>query len=227
MSPLLELWLSDALAGDDTRDEPRSDARRRRDEPPDALVPGRETASQVPGLSDAQVVAGIRAGDVDVFSAMWRAYWVPLTQLAFLHVRDRDAADDLVSDVLEQIWNRRAAWNVRGSVTAYLVIAVRNRAMNILRSDRRRGAAHLRSTSDDVSAVAEPIDTRERRAAVAAAVRALPERHRTILMLRWRLRESWEDVATVLGISVSAAKVQHHRAIHALRDHIGDRINDL
>ena len=234
-SPLLELWLSDSLPGSDDFAGRPGDARRADETEARVPRPTRTAPSQVPGLSDVQVVEGVRAGDEAVFSSLWRAYWVPLTQLAYLHLRDRDAADDLVADVLEKVWERHEIWEVRGSITAYLVIAVRNRAMNVLRSDRRRGAAHGRVGDDAIGDVASvdagvaehAVDTPERRMALASAVRTLPERYRTILMLRWRFQESWEDVATVLEISVSAAKVQHHRAIRALRERIGGDVAGL
>jgi len=228
--PFLDLWLHEALGPDDESGaaNPRPWHVDRGEE--DAGATLQRSRSQVPGLTDQEIVAHIRNGDEAVFSAMWRAYWIPLTQLALFHVHDRDVAEDLVAELLGGIWQRREVWKVRGSLTAYLVVAIRHRAMNVVRSDRRRTSAHQRQ-GDDVAIHATSntsgapddveLDAPRIRARISEAVRRLPERYRTILLLRWRFQDSWQDVAMSLEISVSAAKVQHHRALRMLRDYLG------
>jgi RNA polymerase sigma factor (sigma-70 family) len=224
---LLSLWLHDSLGDASPRIRAGEDVSSREEE--QRTSPSRRVACQVPGYTDAQIVAQIRAGDQRMFEALWRAYWIPLTQLATTYVRDQDAAEDLVAALLGAVWEHHTDWDVRGSVTSYLVVAIRHRALNVLRAERRRASAHDYTDVDVVptffESAADAIDAPTIRARVAAAVRALPGSARAVLLLRWRYQGSWDEIAAMLGVSVSAAKVQHHRALKALRAALGPALD--
>jgi hypothetical protein len=50
-------------------------------------------------ITDAELVARIRAGDESACGALYLAYHDPLWRFAYGHVRSRDVAEDLVQDV--------------------------------------------------------------------------------------------------------------------------------
>jgi RNA polymerase sigma factor (sigma-70 family) len=55
------------------------------------------------------------------------------------------------------------------------------------------------------------------------AVRALPERQRAVVVLRYYEQLSEKETADVLGVTVGTVKSQASRALDTLRRHLGDR----
>src|SRR6266480_7837595 len=70
----------------------------------------------------------IRAGDLDAFESLYRAYWQPLYAFAFRYVRSRHDAEDVAQEVFFRIWRGRSEWRAAGAVRNYLFLAVRSAA---------------------------------------------------------------------------------------------------
>jgi RNA polymerase sigma factor (sigma-70 family) len=66
-------------------------------------------------------------------------------------------------------------------------------------------------------AVIDPADPLVGRLEVADLLRGLPARQREVLVLRYLLDLSTDDVATALGISANSVKTHTTRALQALR----------
>jgi RNA polymerase sigma-70 factor (ECF subfamily) len=177
-------------------------------------------------------IVGIQGGSVADFEAVVRAYGPPLTRFAIGLLGGRDAADDVVQDVLWRVWEGRAEWRPTVSLSAYLYAAVRNRALNALERDRvraRHGDATRDAAAHDPALYAAPSPAELTEAAAEAADRiaqmrrafaALTERQRTAVRLRYEDGLSFADVAAALGVSVSAAEQLVARAIRVLRSEI-------
>ena len=78
------------------------------------------------GLSDSEIVARIRAGDVATFETVFRAYWDQLYRFADRYLASPDESDEAVQTVFARIWRSRDDLNVRGPLAAYLYLATRN-----------------------------------------------------------------------------------------------------
>src|SRR5438093_250782 len=91
----------------------------------------------------------IRAGDLDAFEALYRAYWQPLYTFAFRYVRSKHDAEDVAQEVFFRIWRGRSEWLPAGAVRNYLFLAVRNAAR-----DRLERAAVARRWSGRVASLA-------------------------------------------------------------------------
>lgn len=84
------------------------------------------------------------------FELLFRHHYGALCTFALRYVRERSIAEELVQDLFADLWTRRKAWTPRpGSERAYLLAAVRNRALNL----RRRQAVERDWERDE--AVAE------------------------------------------------------------------------
>src|SRR5215208_8302170 len=81
----------------------------------------------------AEVLARLRAGDQQAFDDVFRAHYAALVRFAEGVVRHRAVAEEVVQDVMLQLWRRREALAPDSSLQAYLYQATRNRALNHLR----------------------------------------------------------------------------------------------
>jgi RNA polymerase sigma-70 factor (ECF subfamily) len=206
---LFESWQAGSFDTEDlnrrSRD-PRSDPRARADR----IVTERD--------QEHEFIAGIRAGSMEVFRRVFEGYAPRLQHFARLWV-PHDVAEDIVQDVLFDMWQRRLDLQPhQNNLTGHLFAAVRNRTRNYLHHHhivQRVEASESNDSSPgmgmgprhpDAAMTADDIRT-----AVASALATLPELQRATLMLRWGEDMSFAQIATVLSISENAAKLHVSR----------------
>jgi RNA polymerase sigma-70 factor (ECF subfamily) len=131
-------------------------------------------------------------------------------------------AEEIVQDVMLELWRRREKLDVSGSPQAYLFQSTRNRALNHLRHARveQRGEPHLaideaqRSTAD-AELVEEEIGV-----ALRQAVDELPPRCREVFELSRVHGLKYAEIAQTLGVSVKAVEAQMGKALRTLRERL-------
>jgi RNA polymerase sigma-70 factor (sigma-E family) len=148
------------------------------------------------------------------FSDFAHSRWPRLVRLGYGLTGDRGLAEDLAQTTLA---NAYASWSrVRKAddPDAYL----RRILLNCYRAGfrKRRVAEQLIDAVPDL-AVADPLGQHSDRAAVLAAVAALPPKQREVVLLRFWLDLTEIQVATTLGCSVGNVKSQTARALAKLR----------
>src|SRR5687767_4618482 len=84
----------------------------------------------------ADILERLRSRDEAAFAELVERVGPSLVHLAAQMLRSRDAAEDMVQDVFCRIWRQGERFAPKGTVVAYLFMAVRNRALNALEHDR-------------------------------------------------------------------------------------------
>jgi RNA polymerase sigma-70 factor, ECF subfamily len=139
-------------------------------------------------------------------------------------LHDRAAAEDVTAQAFERAVRRRRTFDARkGTPRAWLFGIARNAALDELR--RRKRSATLAADPADPAAPApdDEADRALRRAAVRTALAALPARDREIVALKFHGGLDNAELARVLGVSVSNAGTQLHRAMTKLREAVDAR----
>ncbi|WP_433200924.1 SigE family RNA polymerase sigma factor [Dactylosporangium sp. CS-047395] len=152
-------------------------------------------------------------GDDAAFEEFVQARAGALLRSAYLLTADRQAAEDLLQDVLEQMYVR---WSrIRASPEAYARQALVNRATNRWRWRRRRPETPL------VEGMGAPqpdhADRVASHAAVLGVLRALPARQRAVVVLRYLEDRPEAEIAQLLGCSVGTVKSHSARGLARLR----------
>ena len=144
-----------------------------------------------------------------------------LVRLARLFCDDRNAAEDLVQEAFIRL--HRSAGSIRDTerAPAYL----RSIVINLARDHNRRGLMSLRhrNTAERPIAAPEPADRAvadEESAAVLAALRSLPDRQRTSLVLHYYEELSIAEVADTLHISKNSVKTHCRRGLASLESRL-------
>jgi RNA polymerase sigma-70 factor (ECF subfamily) len=174
---------------------------------------------------ESELAVRVRAGDAAAFEALFHRHYRRLHAFIDGYVGSAEVAEDLAVDVFTRIWERRAEWEVRGSVRAYLYGAARNEALAHLRRRRMMERAHAEAARDlhspgvaGPSAAADArLEASELEVAVEAAIARLPERGREALVLHRKHGLSYVEVADAMGISPRTVEVHIRRAFVALR----------
>lgn len=183
----------------------------------------------------ADVVERLRAGDVGALELVVREHAGALRSTARRILRDDAAADDAVQDAFVSALrsldgfrgqSRIRTWLHRIVVNAALAALRRRRPWDLERADDEV-ATWLPSFLPDGHRVPSPtpwvesfedlLVRAEMRALVRASIDAMPEPHRSILVLRDMEELDTREVAELLGLQAGAVKVRLHRARQALR----------
>jgi len=154
------------------------------------------------GPSDLDLLQRIRSGDAAALAAVLDRCWMPLVRYATSIVGEDGAAEDIAQECMVRLWERRETWVLEGSVRGLLFRMARNLALDEL---RRAGAAERagRAAPEPPPArlPSEEAEGAELRAALAAAVAALPPRRREVFLLVRHRGLSHQEVAQVLDLA--------------------------
>jgi RNA polymerase sigma-70 factor (ECF subfamily) len=178
-------------------------------------------------VNDDELLSRIRSGDDAAFDALFRAWYAPLVRLSERMLRDAQAAEEIVQEVMLEFWRRRETLTVHTSVQAYLFQSTRNRSLNWLRHERveRREEFDTDTLTSASNADATLLEG-EVGAALRRAIDQLPPRCRQVFVLN-RLRGlRYAEVAEELGVSVKAVEAQMGRALKALREQMAPWIEE-
>jgi RNA polymerase sigma-70 factor (sigma-E family) len=152
---------------------------------------------------------------------LYAAHYRRLVRLSVLLVRDLETAEEVVQDAFVAMHGRWRTLKDPEKGLAYLRQTVVNRSRSVL---RHRGveARYVVPAPQYLRGADEDALVSERRTAVLNALRALPERQREVLALRYYLDLSEADIAQTLGISRGAVKSHASRGVAALRSLMED-----
>jgi RNA polymerase sigma-70 factor (sigma-E family) len=151
-----------------------------------------------------------------VVTAIYSEHYRSLVRLAAFLVRDNATAEEVVQDsfvAMHGAWRRLRDTD---KALSYLRQSVVNRSRSVLRHRIVVDKNTPKPPPDMPSAEHGAIIQLER-SAVVTALRALPERQREALVLRYYGDMSEAQIASVMGISRGAVKSHTARAMSALR----------
>lgn len=161
----------------------------------------------------------------EALDVLYAAHWRSLVRLSALLVRDTGTAEEVVQDAFVAVHGRWSRLRDPDKALAYLRQSVVNGSRSVL---RHRGvvARHASSQLPPGARAGgdETGDTLSRRDAVLDALRALPERQREVLVLRYYLDLPEAEIADALGISRGAVKSHASRGSATLRDLLADHL---
>ena len=167
-------------------------------------------------------LAALRSGDAAALGAVYQEHAPALLRTLTAMLGERSEAEDVVHDLFVGLPEAMSRYQERGQFGGWLHrIAVRL-AIGKLRRRARRGEVAIEA-ADAIGhrAAGDAVATQ---ITVTAALAALPETLRTVVVLREY--EGWphREIAAHLGISEGAVMTRHCRALAKLRRALaGDR----
>lgn len=144
------------------------------------------------------------------FHELYSRYAGDVYRFAHWLSRNPHDAQDITAETFVRAWTGPEEPRLE-SVKAYLFAIARN----LHRKQWRRASRHEaldEAMPDPATRPDEAAVNREEFQRTLTAVHALPEMDRTVLLLRAEEDLSYEDIAAVTGLSVTAAKVRVFRA---------------
>lgn len=173
-------------------------------------------------LDREDLIERLRKGDEAAFDTIFRAWYPSLVRVAESLVRSRAVAEEVVQDVMLELWKRRETIATDSSPQAYLFQSTRNRSLNYLRHQRvEREAEPQLSRDEGVDSTAHSLMVEEEiHIAMRRAVDRLPVRCREVFDLSRTHGLRYSEIAEVLGISIKTVEAQMGKALRILREEL-------
>lgn len=174
--------------------------------------------------ADQDLLALIRQGDEAAFDILFRRYYGSLVGLAESMLRTSAVAEEVVQDVLLELWRRRETLVVTDTLRAYLFRSVRNRSLNELRRGKveKAGEPYARGELSTPATAPTDLANEELSRAINAAVTALPDPCREVFEMSRTHGLKYAEIADTLGVSVKTVEARMGRALKELRERLAN-----
>ena len=176
---------------------------------------------------DFALMERIGAGDHEAFRELVERHQNAVIGTVAKMLGNASESEDIAQQVFLRIWKNAKRYRPDAKFTTYLYTITRNLVFNETRrksrkkevssDEREEHSNHLVEASPDRQPDAELLQA-ELQEAVDKAIAGLPEAQRMAVVLRRYEQLSYEEIAEVLGLSVSAVKSLLFRARTSLRE---------
>ena len=136
-------------------------------------------------------------------------------------------AEDIAQQVFIRLWKSAPRYKPKAKFTTFLFTITKNLVFNESRRRSRKKESsieerednfHLQTPDTQNSSPDKELLQGELQTAIDTAINSLPEKQRMAVILRRYQNMSYDEIANVLELSVSAVKSQLFRARNELRD---------
>jgi len=189
--------------------------------------------------SEKRFIRKLRNRDPHAFELLVRRYEVPVYNLVFRMLGNREEAEDLAQEIFVKIfkkidsfrgdsslstWIYRVASNMCKNRQQYLGRRYHNRPSKIGLEESSLGDEQSFRTTGRVSRPDELVEGYQMEQLIQTAISELDEEHRLILILRDIQGISYEEIASIVGLPLGTVKSRLHRARMSLKEKIGPQL---
>jgi len=183
------------------------------------------------GSFEQDLIARVQAGQADAFYELVRPYERAVFLSALSLTRNDADAEEVAQEAMLKAFKYIGSFRREAKFSTWLIQIAINEAKMKLRKNRLHLYESIDEpqTSDDGDYIpkdfadwreipSEALERKELRDALASALNSLPEKYRTVMMLRDVQQLSIAETAQVLGISEANVKTRLSRARLQMRD---------
>ena len=151
------------------------------------------------------------------FTGLYRRYAPDVFRFALHLTGNRAVAEDIASETFVRAWTARDRLRAV-TVKGYLLMIARNLYRDSLRGPDGREVAVAINAPDPASGPEASASARSDLAAALERLRRLPELDRSILVMAGIEQLAYDEIASIVGLSVAAVRVRVHRARLKIQD---------
>jgi RNA polymerase sigma-70 factor (ECF subfamily) len=183
-------------------------------------------------LPDERLIGEVAAATPEAFEELLRRYEGPVLTFCYAFVRDRASAEDMAQETFLRVFRNAARYQPVAKFTTWLYTIAANLCINELKKLKHRPSVSLDEPAGDDpqgtriierlrgSARAPPSETelREAGSLIRRAIDHLPYDQRTTLIMVEYHHLQYQEIAEILGVTVSAIKMRVKRGRETLRE---------
>jgi len=172
------------------------------------------------------ILSNLKKGDEETFVYLFREYFVPLCAHSRKFVKEKETAEEIVSETLFHIWEKRESLQIRSSLIAYLFQSVTNNSIHYLKKKEKEKNLddYLLNTQLSQIEPATSLDkTMENLIAkdfsdqINRAIENLPQQQKKVFKLKRFEDRKNREIAEELDISVKTVEMHLYKAMISLQ----------
>jgi RNA polymerase sigma-70 factor (ECF subfamily) len=167
----------------------------------------------------------IQRDDKEAFGQLYKRTVLPLSNLAFSVLKDKELTRDILQDIFVSLYVRRHELPADTNIAGYLNNAVRYRVSSTLRDRLARESHHVQLLKKEQEAELLQPDIYEHTALkkrIRASIELLPEKCRQAFMMNHYGSLSYKAIAHEMGISVKTVEKHISKALQLLRKELSE-----
>ena len=173
-------------------------------------------------LSDADLLLLIIDGQEAAFTEIYNRYWERLVATGYYYTRSKEAAEEIVNDVLMGLWVRRADLAIH-SLSAYLGTAVKFAVFKAIARNKKRKDVLGGQLAGEAEAAAhndteQQLDVLFMDEWLRGIVEQLPEKARLVFVYSRDEALSVKEIAGKMDLSPTSVEYHMTKALKTIRD---------
>lgn len=182
--------------------------------------------------TDEQMMQELADGSHEAFDTLLARYESPVITFCYAFMRNREAAEDLAQETFMRVFRNAKRYQPVAKFTTWLYRIAANLCINELKKGKLRHNLSLdesagpdpegtkiieRIASDQGSPLSE-VEKHEAQKMIGKAIDHLPDDQRTTLVMVEYHHLQYQEIAEILGVTVSAIKMRVKRARETLKE---------
>ena len=160
----------------------------------------------------------IRKGDQSAFRELFDRFYQLLLAVAINLLGDLNQAKDVVQEVFINIWNKRESINIHSAVEPFLKRSVINRSLNRIKARKHTVPEDTLASTPYQDRGHQKLEAQDLENIIQSALNSLPERCRTIFILKRIEGMTLKEIAQQLDISTKTVENQITKALKVLKE---------
>ena len=168
-----------------------------------------------------------------LFATLFERYKEPFTSFANSYIREKAAAEDIYAEAMMQYWEKRDELQAGTNIPAYILTAVKNKALNHLRhlDVKTEVEEHLfthktRELNFRISSLesCDPTElfSNEMQQIIQRTLNTLPEQTRLVFFKSRYENKSNREIAEEMGISLKTVEFHITKSLKIFREKLKD-----
>ncbi|MBV4357303.1 RNA polymerase sigma factor [Pinibacter aurantiacus] len=184
--------------------------------------------STVQDYNERELLKRIAEGDELAFGQLFYAWKGKLYGFLFNLTRSEAKSEDVVQDVFFKVWQNRDKLREIDNFSSYLLRMAQNHAIDQLRKLSRESTfiAALGEQELQTKSPEDALLKKEIQKVIETALELLPPRQREVFKLHQQQGLKHEEIANLLGLSVSTVQNHMFRALENIRKYFNAHFPD-
>ncbi|WP_373540234.1 sigma-70 family RNA polymerase sigma factor [Chamaesiphon sp.] len=179
---------------------------------------------------DAELVRDLRIGQHQALTVLYDRYAGLVYSIAYQILQNTQEAEDLTQDIFLTFWQNNSFNPDRGSVSSFLGLLTRSRAIDKIRKRTTANSflERWQKTITEESTTPSPLEqatTTEIQTSIRQAMQSLPELQRQILSMNYYQGLSHNQIAEALALTPGVVKSRLRQALVQLKTQLAGMNN--
>jgi RNA polymerase sigma factor (sigma-70 family) len=185
-------------------------------------------------LTEKELTGRLKQGDKDAYRELVSLSSRRIYNIALTMLQNREDAEDITQEVFVEVWRSVPGFNEKSKLSTWICRIAVSKSLELIRSrnrKKRKGiilsifgkeeALHMSETSPFYHPGVK-LENKERAAILFGALEKIPLTQKTAFTLHKTENFSYEEIAEIMGVSVSSVESLMFRAKQNLRKLLSD-----